>query len=116
MTLFTRKELMDKKVGHNDYYSQFVNPHVIDYVAARIGRERIVKSDDKHFNDIPLSLWDGLTDIKNIIDREKFKQANNVTYAEEHRNSFLWSLSNQVCIAKQAARMVRQYENSEYEK
>lgn len=115
MTIFTRKDYINKRISHNDYYSQFINPSVIDYVARLIGRERIIKSNDKYFNDIPLGLWDGLTDIKNIIDREKFKQVNNVTYGEEHKHKFLWSLSNQVCIAKQAARMIRQYENSEYE-
>lgn len=43
---------------HRAYYAQFVTPHVKALVRDRIGIERLKNSTDKHFNDIPLSVWD----------------------------------------------------------
>jgi hypothetical protein len=46
--------------AHNDYYSQFVTPYVLELVKSRIGVDKISASKDEHFNDIPLSSWDAI--------------------------------------------------------
>lgn len=54
----TRKQYMAGEVDHNEYYGQFVTEATIDLVKSRIGLDRLLKSTDRHFNDIPLNEWD----------------------------------------------------------
>ena len=46
--------------AHRAYYAQYVEAWVLEAVERNIGRERILKSTDPHFNDIPLRRWDAL--------------------------------------------------------
>ena len=76
--VFTRKEYMDalpetfdhedgeqrRKQLHRRYYAQFVTPQVKALVLRCIGKERLLKSTDPHFNDIPLKVWDALHEPK----------------------------------------------------
>jgi hypothetical protein len=57
----TRKDYMDNKISHDEYYSQFVNDGVKQAVLNHIGKDRLLKSKDEHLNDIPIKLWDELT-------------------------------------------------------
>ena len=105
---FTRKDYRDRKCSHKEYYRQFVTHSVLHVVRNRIGADKIKNSTDPHMNDIPLKLWDQLAhSIRGAIDTKLFKACNNVTYAEESRDKFLWSLSDAVCIAKAAARIIK---------
>lgn len=103
-----RKQYLAGEVSHEDYYGQFVNPELIAYVVGYIGAERILASSDPHMNDIPLAAWDWLVGVKDRIDTKLFKACNNATYPEQERDKPLWSLSDQVCIAKRAARAWRE--------
>jgi len=106
--IYDRKDYMDGKCSHDVYYRQFVNDSIVEFVRERIGEDVIRASTDPHLNDIKMIKWDALNQgIINRIDKKFFKKCNNVTYSEEDRNCFLWSLSSAVCIAKQAARIIK---------
>ena len=107
----TRKEYLDNNCSHNQYYKQFVTPEIINYVGSTIGRERIAKSLCQNFNDVPLELWDSLT-VKHFVDKKLWSLAGNGVnsdsrYVEEYTGKFSWSKSDNVCIAKAAARVIR---------
>lgn len=54
----TRASMLAGDSTHREYYAQFVNQYMIDAVVRAIGAEKILKSDDPHFNDIALRHWD----------------------------------------------------------
>jgi hypothetical protein len=75
---------MNKEISHQEYYAQFVTKSILDTVRRCIGTSRILKSEDQHFNDIDLKSWDNLYVIN-------------------------WgSLSDSVCVAKAAARIIKE--------
>ena len=89
---------MEGKVSHQDYYTSFVTPEVLDLVSKQIGAYRIATSTDSHFNDIPLNSWDRLHFYIHNLCGKAVQQANgNGGYA----------LCDSVCIAKAAARLIR---------
>lgn len=107
--IYTRNEYMQSKgdeqrAAHRKYYAQFVTPAVLFHVASFIGKDRIFNSTDEHFNDIPLHEWDRLEPfVKQACNTRKIQEANNYP-----KGKFPWSLSDAVCIAKQAARMIKE--------
>jgi hypothetical protein len=104
--MFNRKQYMNHECTHDEYYSQFVNNAILSRVKSRVGEARIKGSTDPHFNDIPLAEWDSIL-IQTLIDKKLFKSLENVTYRESDRHLFIWSKCSNTCIAKQAARMIR---------
>jgi hypothetical protein len=100
--MFTRKQYMDGEVSHNDYYGQFVTDGVIQLFDWAL-RDRIKKSIDPHFNDIPLRQWDQLAAClpKSVI--SVVCDANTST----HSGGRAYSLSDCVCVLKAAAKKVR---------
>lgn len=93
----TRKEYLDGKVSHDDYYNQFVTKEVIEIVKRDLGVDTIKASNDPHFNDIPLKLWDRYYQLNSFPGiNEKLKQAGDFP-----------SNAGIVCIAKAAARMIK---------
>lgn len=118
----TRREYMNKDVPtasgslsgkdkHNEYWSQFVSLCIINNVAKHVGIGWIAKSTDTHFNDIPLRIWESLgVDGKTasyLTMAESFTYANGVYNRKP-------SLSDIVCINKQAASILRDILNNEY--
>ena len=97
--------LHDTKVRHDDYYGQpaFCTPEVKSYVAKAIGIERILASPDPHFSDIPLERWDALHPAIVIMVGRAIREANG--------NGGI-ALSDTVCIAKAAARLIKEPSNS----
>lgn len=96
--MITRKEYMSKKATHEEYYGQFVNDSVVRIVKRSIGEDRIKNSTDEHFNDISLDSWDRLHGlIHNVVGKE-VRLAN---------GSGGYSLSDSVCVAKAAARQIK---------
>lgn len=92
----TRKDYMDRKVSHREYYGQFVTPTIFDMVCRYIGIKRIMASKDpENFNDIPLYLWDNLAG--GYLQRDALKEAGDGP-----------SLSSGVCILKEAARQLKE--------
>lgn len=101
MTLL-RKDYMQGKVTHEDYYSQFVTESTKRLVKSFIGLDQLLASKDPHLNDIRLSWWDRLP-IHNTISIGKLKDAEGDTTPP---GKFCWSACLNVCIAKAAARML----------
>lgn len=106
---WTRAQYLNREVDHDTYYDQFVNSEVRAIVANRIGLENIKSSTDEHFNDIPLRHWDSLSTFK-LTDGTVVPSClpawclRAVAKAGETKG---YSLSDVVCIAKAAARQIR---------
>lgn len=101
----TRKDYLEHRATHREYWGQFLNLGIIESVRACIGADRIARSTDEHFNDIPLALWDSLSySIRTSLDKERWREANGWKKA----HSFPWSASDSVCIAKEAARQIKE--------
>lgn len=83
-TSFTRKEYLDGKCTHREYYAQFVTNGIRETVLERFGKS-LFSSTDPHLNDIALRHWDNLSRIA-------------------MRGGF--SLSDCVCTLKEAARQI----------
>jgi hypothetical protein len=85
---------MKGEVSHEDYFSQFVFDHTIQVVKDNIGEERIKLSNDEHFNDIRLGLWDSLPIP--VLPSGLLKELGEIM-----------TLGTKVCIYKAAARQIK---------
>lgn len=56
--MYTRKDYLDGKISHREYYAQFVNEDVKARVSGVIGLTALLKSTNEHLNDIPMKKWD----------------------------------------------------------
>lgn len=105
LTGFTREQYMRQECTHDEFYAQFVTDSVVYLVVSAIGKESIIASTDPHFNDIPLAEWDRLKDsVRQSMNGKMFKAMVCPNYP---KGSILFSLSDAVCIAKRAAKRVR---------
>lgn len=104
----TRKQYMDdysaldaagRVALHRAYYAQFVTSTVISYVRQFIGEKAIRASADPQFNDIPLNEWDRLDGLLRPIGARINKEINGQS---------AWSVSDTVCVAKEAARQIKE--------
>ena len=93
--MITRKEYMAKKSTYEEYYEQFVTEGTKQRVLFHISLKELLASKDKHLNDIDLKRWDNIG-IGNEVAR---------TVCEANESSG-YSLSDQVCINKEAARQL----------
>lgn len=94
MPTFTRKDYLDKKCNHRQYYTQFVDDGVRKRVLNQIGKDRLIHSTDEHFNDIPLYQWDNIGPFWQSIHTQMKEAGDYMTMA------------GIVCIAKEAARQI----------
>ena len=97
-TVYTRVQYMqdsqlDGPAAHRRYYGQFVTNGTKQRILSWIGIDRLLKATDPHFNDIPLKEWDHLT--KALPGSAGFAKAGDY-----------YTLSNGVCLAKEAARQI----------
>lgn len=107
---FTRKDYMaaPSPEAHRRYYAQFVTPAVLQLVRSRIGGKTIKQSTDPHFNDIPLSRWDALESSLRLLCLSCMGDINGpVSVNATGQRSISWSLGDAVCIAKEAARQIK---------
>ena len=93
---YARKDYLDGKCTHREYYGQFVDGSIRETVLHRIGgaeylREKLFTDDN--LNNIPLVRWDNLPGPMGI----------NAKMAEA--GDYL-TLSGKVCIYKEAARQI----------
>jgi hypothetical protein len=88
----TRKQYLNGEVSHREYHAQFVNDTIKQNVLNHVGLNRLMKSTDKHLNDIPLDIWDSIPmyDVS-----KKLKEVGDYL-----------TLAGAVCIAKEAARQI----------
>jgi hypothetical protein len=84
---------------HRVYYAQFVNDSVRNIVECSIGKKHILASQDPHFNDIALRHWDNLQPYIMSACGRGLADAN---------GSGGVSLSDCVCVAKEAARQIKE--------
>ena len=115
---FTRKEYMAKECTHDEYFQQFVDHNVIDYVLRGIGKDAILNSTDEHLNDIPLRKWDALCGVyfygSQMNGRVSFPNAhliglaNITTYSEPKSYQPSVSCSDGVCLLKTAAKRIKE--------
>ena len=96
----TRTDYLAGNCSHREYYGQFVTENIKNYVVSMIGKRAILEATDPHLNDIALQKWDQLTAIRHMINTDKWREVN----CCENQSTYPWSLSDQVCIAKEAAR------------
>lgn len=102
--MITRKQLIDfdgsreeRERMHRAYYAQFLTPALIDHVRRAVTLERILKSEDPHFNDVPLHVWDAVFyAVPADVDR-KIREAGDYP-----------TLAGMVCLAREAARQIRE--------
>lgn len=96
--MFTRGQYLAGECSHQEYYAQFVNQWVVDCVRGQFGVNQLVNAQeiDEHFNSIPLYRWDD-RNVMSSIDQQLWKAAN---------GSFYYSLSDNLCIKKAAARII----------
>ena len=100
MSLITRSQMMEDSAKlHHPYYEQFLLKSAEGYVVRIIGEKRILSSTDPHMNDIPLQNWDNLG-MANYIDKDMWRKAHN----HESKGTYPWAKSDNVCLAKTAAR------------
>lgn len=95
---YTRNRYMSGEVSHSDYYGQFVGASLRHDVGRIIGVDRIKSSEDPHFNDIPLKEWDNMTGLVRVYCGRAIADASGTGGI---------SLSDTVCIAKEAARQIK---------
>lgn len=91
----SRKEYLAKQCTHAEYYGQFVDSGIKARVTNSIGMDRLLKSTDKHLNDIPLKEWDRLIPIFPAHIGQAMRDAGDYP-----------TLAGAVCIAKEAARQL----------
>ena len=96
--MYTRKQYMDNEVSHAEYYAQF-GIHLIKLVENRIGKKRILESNDPYFNDIPLREWNRLEPSVRRLVGGILREYNGPKAGV--------SLSDCVCAAKSAARIIK---------
>ena len=96
--MYTRKQYMDNEVSHAEYYAQF-GIHLIKLVENRIGKKRILESSDPHLNDIPWVEWDMLESSVRRLVGGMLREYNGPKAGV--------SLSDCVCAAKSAARIIK---------
>ena len=96
---YTRKDYMQGKCTHREYYGQFVNVPVKNVVSDCIGENIILHSTDPHLNDIPLKRWDNLNDVIRSMCGSSLAKANGTGGV---------SLSDTVCVAKEAAKQIQE--------
>lgn len=96
--IITRKEYMDGKATHHDYYAQYVNNGIKETVKHSVTLEKLLASENKHLNDIPLAIWDGIATYQ-INTSSRIHQI-----AKQAGESV--TLAFGVCVAKAAARII----------
>jgi len=102
MNRYSTLDAAERASMHRTYYAQFVSDSLRNSVVSVIGEAAILRSVDPHMNDIPLRLWDNLDHFIRPIGARINNRIN---------GSSVWSLSDTVCVAKEAARQFKDSHN-----
>lgn len=94
----TRKQYLSGVCTHEEYYGQFVDETIMAGVRRLLDYDQLFAAfqTDEHFNNIPLSLWDGsilLTRTPEVI-------------SKMHAAGDYLTMATSVCILKEAARQI----------
>lgn len=93
--MYTRNDYIKGICSHRQYYAQFVTKEAKAEVLNIIGINKILKSKDESFNDIPLYKWDSI--ILPYKSKELLQKAGD-----------FYSLAGQVCILKEIAKQIKE--------
>jgi len=99
MVMYSDLSEAQREKLHREYYAQFVTPSIRSYVERVIGKPAIKASTDRWFNDIPLRMWDML---------DGFIRPHGARVNKQLNDSSMWSLSDTVCVAKEAAQQIKE--------
>lgn len=100
--MIARKEyIIDGTATHQQYYGQFVTEGVKRVVNSFIGKTNIINSTGVYFNDIPLRKWDALQ-----LPQDVLRLVSKANYPDKPDGGY--TLSDVVCIAKEAARQIKE--------
>lgn len=104
--MFTRKQYLDKQCTHREFWAQFVTNGMREMVRQRITLERLQRSSNEYFNDVTkLQDWDCMKDATfRMLDMKKWRELQYPEYIG--LTSVGWSLSDNICILKEAARQI----------
>jgi hypothetical protein len=103
--MFTRAQYLNKECTHRQYWAQFVTPSMKAMVRSNIGLDRLKRSTDPHLNDIPLAQWDQMRNATfHMLNLVKWREIQYPEYTDP--KSIGWSLSDNTCILKEAARQL----------
>jgi hypothetical protein len=91
--MITRKDYLEGRATHSEYYGQFVQS--VHMSRVKLFKKKIKESTDKHFNDIPLEFWQRLA-LPSYAEA-KMKEAGDYV-----------TLAGAVCIIKEAARQLKE--------
>ena len=91
--MYTRKDYLDNKCTHREYYAQHVTDGTINTVLCHFSKAKLKKAhlEDENLNSIPMAQWDNIGHYISI-DFEKTEDAR--------------SLGGVVCVLKEAARQI----------
>ena len=98
LTMKTRQQYLSGECNHREYYAQFVDDNARRVVEQAIGKDKILQSIDPSFNDIPLSKWNsvGMHHLRTSERSAQMKACGDYM-----------TLAGLVCIAKEAARQIK---------
>jgi hypothetical protein len=91
----TRQQYINKEVTHREYYSQFVTESVKKRIKSSFRISALEDGKDKHFNNIPLSIWDHFLPVVPSEISKKLQECGDYC-----------TLSGIVCILKEAAMQI----------
>jgi len=109
-SFFDRKDYLDGKISHKDYYLQATNiDNLKSALISYFGYDKLVNSNDEYMNDIPLRQWDFFNSKPYL--KKTYKYAEAASYVDRDRHwankDLLWSMSQNVSLAKQVAFLIR---------
>lgn len=102
---YSRKQyIITKECDHRTYWSQFVTDGVKELVLRHIPKEKLMASEDPHFNDIPLQRWDRLHALVPQYVKNAICDSNASMYPPGTEGGY--SMSDMTCLLKEAARQI----------
>jgi hypothetical protein len=104
--MFTRAQYLNKECTHREYWAQFVTPGMKSMVARNFALERLQRSQNEYFNDVTrLDQWDIMRgNTFAMLDLKKWREIHYPEYTDP--KSIGWSLSDNTCLLKEAARQL----------
>lgn len=104
--MFTRAQYLNKECTHREYWAQFVTPGMKRMVENTIKLERLQRSTNEYFNDVTkVSEWDVMRNgTFAMLNLKTWREINYPEYTDPR--SIGWSMSDNTCILKEAARQL----------
>ena len=104
--MFTRKQYLNKECTHREYWAQFVTRGMKNMVQSRFDMQRLARSQNEYFNDVTrVQDWDCMKDVTfRMLDLKVWREIHYPEYTDPR--SIGWSLSDNICLLKEAARQL----------